>query len=77
MVHIREGRFRSLPFDLPIYTLFELIKRYWLEVQKRELRWRFYWLKADFKMDLTETTGKNGQHVILLISNFLYLTSIV
>ena len=49
--------FRSLPFDLSLYTLFEPIKSYWVEVQKWELRWRFYWWKADFKMDLIKTMG--------------------
>ena len=35
MVWIREARFSSLPFDLSLYTLFELIKSYWVEAQKR------------------------------------------
>ena len=75
MLCIRERRFRSLPFDLSLYTLFELIKSYWMEMKKWEPRWRFYWWKADFKIDFIETMEKEWPTCELFISKIDSLKS--
>ena len=48
-----------------------------MEVQKWELRWRFYWWKADFKMGLIKTMGKRWptSDFKLFISNINSLKS--